>query len=79
MPSLVADFQHDDERSFSDDIFQIQNYIPDNDGGWINQILLYLTAFEMGELVKSVFSAITSIVREVRASLCFHEYLLLRY
>lgn len=30
MPSLVADFQHDDERSFSDDIFQIQNYIPDN-------------------------------------------------
>ncbi|XP_040528621.1 melanoma inhibitory activity protein 2 isoform X4 [Gallus gallus] len=69
MPSLVADFQHDDERSFSDDIFQIQNYIPDNDGGWINQILLYLTAFEMGELVKSVFSAITSIVREAVASL----------
>lgn len=69
MPSLVADFQHDDERSFSDDIFQIQNYIPDNDGGWIHQILLYLTAFEMGELVKSVFSAITSIVREAVASL----------
>lgn len=30
MPSLVADFQHDGGKPFSDDIFQIQNYIPDN-------------------------------------------------
>ncbi|XP_031409468.1 melanoma inhibitory activity protein 2 isoform X3 [Meleagris gallopavo] len=69
MPSLVADFQHDGGKPFSDDIFQIQNYIPDNDGGWINQILLCLSTFEMGELVKSVFSAITSIIKEAVASL----------
>lgn len=49
------------------------------DGGWINQILLCLSTFEMGELVKSVFSAITSIIKEVRVAPCFHEYLLLRY
>lgn len=30
MPSLAADFQHDGEKPFSDNIFQIQNYIPDN-------------------------------------------------
>ncbi|XP_072194321.1 melanoma inhibitory activity protein 2 isoform X2 [Excalfactoria chinensis] len=69
MPSLVADFQHDAENPSSDNIFQVQNYIPDNDGGWINQILLCLSAFEMGELVKSVFSAITSIIKEAVASL----------
>ncbi|XP_021256952.1 cTAGE family member 5 isoform X2 [Numida meleagris] len=69
MPSLEADFQHDGEKPFSDDIFQIQNYIPDNDEGWINQILLCLSALEIGELVKSVFSAITSIVKEAVASL----------
>ncbi|XP_052550598.1 melanoma inhibitory activity protein 2 isoform X3 [Tympanuchus pallidicinctus] len=69
MPSLAADFQHDGEKPFSDNIFQIQNYIPDNDVGWINQILLCLSAFEMGALVKTVFSAITSPVKEAVASL----------
>ncbi|XP_015720540.1 melanoma inhibitory activity protein 2 isoform X2 [Coturnix japonica] len=69
MPSLGADFQHDGEKPSSDNTFQVQNYIPDNDGGWINQILLCLSAFEMGELVKSVFSATTTIVKEAVASL----------
>ncbi|NXJ09558.1 MIA2 protein, partial [Odontophorus gujanensis] len=69
MPTLVSDFQHNGEKPFSEDVFQIQNYISDNDGGWLNQILLCLSALEIGELLKSVFSAITSVVKEAVASL----------
>ncbi|XP_065608984.1 melanoma inhibitory activity protein 2 isoform X2 [Cyrtonyx montezumae] len=69
MPTSVSDFQHNGEKPFSEDVFHIQNYISDNDEGWLNQILLCLSALEIGELVKSVFSAITSVIKEAVASL----------
>lgn len=66
IPSPVADFPLDGEKPFSDDIFQVQSYIPSNEGGWIYQILLCLDALEITELMKSVFSAMTSIIKKVR-------------
>nr|XP_047915628.1 melanoma inhibitory activity protein 2 isoform X3 [Anser cygnoides] len=69
IPSPAADFPLDGEKPFSDDIFQVQSYIPSNEGGWIYQILLCLDALEITELMKSVFSAMTSIIKKAVASL----------
>ncbi|KFM08489.1 cTAGE family member 5 [Aptenodytes forsteri] len=39
------------------------------EGGWIYQILLCFNALEIGELIKSVFSAVMSIIKKAVASL----------
>ncbi|XP_009907677.2 melanoma inhibitory activity protein 2 [Dryobates pubescens] len=66
MDSSVADSPLDDTQPISD---AIQTYVPNNEGGWIYQILLCLNALEIGELIKSVFSAVLSIIKEAMASL----------
>ncbi|KAM6068851.1 melanoma inhibitory activity protein 2 isoform 2-T2 [Theristicus caerulescens] len=65
MDSSVADSPFDVKKPFSD---AIQNYVPSN-GGWIYQILLCLNALEIKESIKSVFSAVTSIIKKAVASL----------
>ncbi|XP_035183881.1 melanoma inhibitory activity protein 2 isoform X2 [Oxyura jamaicensis] len=69
IPSSVADFPLDGEKPFSDDAFQVQSYIPSNEGGWIYQILLCLDALEIKELIKSAFSTMTSIIKKAVDSL----------
>ncbi|KAM6336063.1 melanoma inhibitory activity protein 2 [Podargus strigoides] len=64
--SSEADSPFDVKKPFSD---AIQNYIPSNGGGWIYQILLCLNALEIRELIKSVFSTVTSITKKAVASL----------
>ncbi|XP_059675993.1 melanoma inhibitory activity protein 2 isoform X1 [Gavia stellata] len=64
--SSVADSPFDVKKPFSD---AIQNYVPSNEGGWIYQILLCLNALDIGESIKSVFSAVTSIIKKAVASL----------
>ncbi|KAM6074201.1 melanoma inhibitory activity protein 2 isoform 3-T3 [Chlamydotis macqueenii] len=66
MDSSVADSPFDVKKPFSD---AIQNYVPSNGGGWIYQILLCLNALEIGESIKSVFSAVPSLVKKAVASL----------
>ncbi|XP_072720753.1 melanoma inhibitory activity protein 2 isoform X1 [Ciconia boyciana] len=66
MDSSVADSPFDVKKPFSD---AIQNYVPSNEGGWIYQILLCLNALEIGESIKSVFSAVMSIIKKAVASL----------
>ncbi|XP_040984404.1 melanoma inhibitory activity protein 2 isoform X4 [Aquila chrysaetos chrysaetos] len=66
MDSLVVESPFDVEKPLSD---AIQNYVPSNEGGWMYQILLCLNALEIRESIKSVFSAVTSIIRKAVASL----------
>ncbi|XP_074959551.1 melanoma inhibitory activity protein 2 isoform X2 [Phalacrocorax aristotelis] len=63
MDSSVVDSPFDVEKPFTD---AIQNYVP---RGWIYQILLCLNAIEIGESIKSIFSAVTSIIKKAVASL----------
>ncbi|XP_054682503.1 melanoma inhibitory activity protein 2 isoform X3 [Grus americana] len=65
LDSSVVDFPFDVKKPFSD---AIQNYVPSN-GGWIYQILLCLNALEIGESIKSVFSAAMTIIKKAVASL----------
>ncbi|XP_075610052.1 melanoma inhibitory activity protein 2 isoform X3 [Balearica regulorum gibbericeps] len=65
LDSSVADFPFDVKKPFSD---AIQNYVPSN-GGWIYQILLCLNALEIEESIKSVFSAVMTIIKKAVASL----------
>ncbi|XP_069640031.1 melanoma inhibitory activity protein 2 isoform X3 [Haliaeetus albicilla] len=66
MNSLVVESPSDVEKPFSD---AIQNYVPSNEGGWMYQILLCLNALEIRESIKSVLSAVTSIIKKAVASL----------
>ncbi|XP_049681005.1 melanoma inhibitory activity protein 2 isoform X2 [Accipiter gentilis] len=66
MNSLAVESPSDVEKPFSD---AIQNYVPSNEGGWMYQILLCLNALEIRESIKSVFSAVTSIIKKAVASL----------
>ncbi|XP_050190807.1 melanoma inhibitory activity protein 2 isoform X3 [Myiozetetes cayanensis] len=66
MDSSVADSVFDVEKPFSD---AVQNYVPSNEGGWIYQILLCLNALEIRESMKSVLSALMTIIQKVVASL----------
>ncbi|KAF1607764.1 UNVERIFIED_CONTAM: Melanoma inhibitory activity protein 2, partial [Eudyptes robustus] len=66
MDSSEVDFPFDVKKPFSD---AIQNYVPSNEGGWIYQILLCFNALEIGELIKSVFAAVMSIIKKAVASL----------
>ncbi|XP_017684870.1 PREDICTED: cTAGE family member 5-like isoform X5 [Lepidothrix coronata] len=66
MDSSVADSVFDVKKPFSD---AIQNYVPSNEGGWIYQILLGLNALEIRESMKSVFSAVMSVIKKAVASL----------
>ncbi|KAM6445764.1 melanoma inhibitory activity protein 2 isoform 3-T3 [Rhynochetos jubatus] len=62
----LPDSQFDVKKPFSD---AIQNYVPSNGGGLIYQILLCLNALEIGESIKSVFSAAMRILKKAVASL----------
>ncbi|XP_035757865.1 melanoma inhibitory activity protein 2 isoform X4 [Egretta garzetta] len=64
--SSVVDSPFDVKKPFSD---AIQNYVPSNEGGWMYQILLCLNALEIGESIKSVFSAVMRIIKKAVASL----------
>ncbi|XP_027494216.1 endoplasmic reticulum export factor CTAGE5 isoform X5 [Corapipo altera] len=66
MDSSVADSVFDVKKPFSD---AIQNYVPSNEGGWIYQILLCLNALEIRESMKSVLSAVISVIKKAVASL----------
>ncbi|XP_031969466.1 melanoma inhibitory activity protein 2 isoform X1 [Corvus moneduloides] len=66
MDSSVADSEADVKKSFSD---AIQNYVPNNEGGWIYQILLCLNALEIRETIKSASSAVMIIIKTAVASL----------
>ncbi|NXH97718.1 MIA2 protein, partial [Pachycephala philippinensis] len=66
MDSSVADSEVDVKKSFSD---AIQNYVPSNEGGWIDQILLCLNALEIRETIKSASSAVIIIIKTAVASL----------
>ncbi|KAM6133022.1 melanoma inhibitory activity protein 2 [Phoenicopterus ruber ruber] len=65
MDGSVVDFPFDVKKPFSD---AIQSYVPSN-GGWIYQIFLCLNALEIKESIKSVISAVTSIIKKAVASL----------
>ncbi|KAM4898700.1 melanoma inhibitory activity protein 2 [Sylvia borin] len=56
----------DVNKSLSD---AIQNYVPNNEGGWIYQILLCLNALEIRETIKSTSSAVMIIIKTAVASL----------
>ncbi|XP_064514749.1 melanoma inhibitory activity protein 2 isoform X5 [Pseudopipra pipra] len=64
--SSVADSVFDVKKPFSD---AIQNYVPSNEGGWIYQILLFLNALEIRDSMKSVLSAVMSVIKKAVASL----------
>ncbi|XP_052638637.1 melanoma inhibitory activity protein 2 isoform X4 [Harpia harpyja] len=66
MDSLVVESPFDVEKPFSD---AIQNYVPSNGKCWMYQILLCLNALEIRKSIKSVFSAVTSIIKKAVASL----------
>ncbi|XP_017938061.1 melanoma inhibitory activity protein 2 isoform X5 [Manacus vitellinus] len=66
MDSSVADSVFDVKKPFSD---AIQNYVPSNEGGWIYQILLCLNALEIRDSMKSVLSAVMSVIKKAVASL----------
>ncbi|XP_030307665.1 melanoma inhibitory activity protein 2 isoform X2 [Calypte anna] len=63
--SSVVDSPSDDRMPFSG---AIQSYVPSN-GGWMYQILLCLNVLEIEESIKSVFSALRSIIKKAVASL----------
>ncbi|NWU95140.1 MIA2 protein, partial [Upupa epops] len=63
---LVADSSLEVTEPLSD---AIQSYVPSNEGGWIYQVFLCLNALEVKELIKSVFSAVTTIIKMAVASL----------
>ncbi|XP_025976125.1 melanoma inhibitory activity protein 2 isoform X2 [Dromaius novaehollandiae] len=68
--SSVVDLPFDVRKHFSDAFLQIQDYIPSNEGSsWIYQIPLCLNAVEIGEFIKSVLSAVASIIKKAVASL----------
>ncbi|XP_051662442.1 melanoma inhibitory activity protein 2 isoform X3 [Manacus candei] len=66
MDSSVADSVFDVKKPFSD---AIQNYVPSNEGGWIYQILLCLNVLEIRDSMKSVLSAVMSVIKKAVASL----------
>ncbi|XP_032548139.1 melanoma inhibitory activity protein 2 isoform X4 [Chiroxiphia lanceolata] len=66
MDSSVADSVFDVKKPFSD---AIQNYVPSNEGGWIYRILFCLNALEIRESMKSVLSAVISVIKKAVASL----------
>ncbi|XP_071282952.1 melanoma inhibitory activity protein 2-like [Agelaius tricolor] len=63
MDSSASDSEADVKMSFSD---AIQNYVPSNEGGWIQQILLCLNVLEFRETIKSASSAVVIIIQTVR-------------
>ncbi|NWZ14834.1 MIA2 protein, partial [Agelaius phoeniceus] len=66
MDSSASDSEADVKMSFSD---AIQNYVPSNEGGWIQQILLCLNVLEFRETIKSASSAVVIIIQTAVASL----------
>ncbi|XP_062351043.1 melanoma inhibitory activity protein 2 [Cinclus cinclus] len=66
MDSSGRDSEVDVRKSFSD---AIQNYVPSNEGGWIQQMLLCLNALEIRETITSAWAAVKIIIKTAVASL----------
>ncbi|XP_034624459.1 melanoma inhibitory activity protein 2 isoform X4 [Trachemys scripta elegans] len=68
MYNSAKNVQLDAKKPLSQIFFLIQNYIPNNED-WIYQILLHFDGLEIGDLVKSVFSAMATVSKKVVAAL----------
>ncbi|XP_053881473.1 melanoma inhibitory activity protein 2 isoform X4 [Malaclemys terrapin pileata] len=68
MYNSAKNVQLDAKKPLSQIFFLIQNYIPNNED-WIYQILLHFDGLDVGDLVKSVFSAMATVSKKVVAAL----------
>ncbi|XP_065451556.1 melanoma inhibitory activity protein 2 isoform X16 [Chrysemys picta bellii] len=69
MYNSAKNVQLDAKKPLSQIFFLIQNYIPNNEENWIYQILLHFDGLDVGDLVKSVFSAMATVSKKVVAAL----------
>ncbi|XP_067389826.1 melanoma inhibitory activity protein 2 isoform X4 [Emydura macquarii macquarii] len=69
MYNSVKNVQLDVKKPLSQIFFLIQKYIPNNEEDWIYQILLHLNGLDIGDFVKSVFSAMAAVSIKVVAVL----------
>nr|XP_042714432.1 melanoma inhibitory activity protein 2 isoform X4 [Chrysemys picta bellii] len=69
MYNSAKNVQLDAKKPLSQIFFLIQNYIPNNEEDWIYQILLHFDGLDVGDLVKSVFSAMATVSKKVVAVL----------
>ncbi|XP_044870184.1 melanoma inhibitory activity protein 2 isoform X2 [Mauremys mutica] len=69
MYNSAKNVQLDAKKPLSQIFFLIQNYIPNNEEDWIYQILLHFDGLDVGDVVKSVFSAMATVSKKVVAAL----------
>ncbi|XP_074921644.1 melanoma inhibitory activity protein 2 isoform X4 [Chelonoidis abingdonii] len=69
MYNSAKNVQLDAKKPLSQIFFLIQNYIPNNEEDWIYQILLHFDGLDVGDFVKSVFSAMATVSKKVVAAL----------
>ncbi|XP_067389809.1 melanoma inhibitory activity protein 2 isoform X2 [Emydura macquarii macquarii] len=69
MYNSVKNVQLDVKKPLSQIFFLIQKYIPNNEEDWIYQILLHLNGLDIGDFVKSVFSAMAAVSIKVKSRL----------
>ncbi|XP_050809815.1 melanoma inhibitory activity protein 2 isoform X3 [Gopherus flavomarginatus] len=72
MYNSAKNVQLDAKKPLSQIFFLIQNYIPNNEEDWIYQILLHFDGLDVGDFVKSVFSAMATVSKKVVAALPEH-------
>ncbi|XP_043405864.1 melanoma inhibitory activity protein 2 isoform X1 [Chelonia mydas] len=68
MYNSAKNVQLDAKKPLSQIFFLIQNYIPNNED-WIYQILLHFDCLDVGDFVKSVFSAVAAVSKKVVTAL----------
>ncbi|CAM4589659.1 unnamed protein product [Caretta caretta] len=69
MYNSAKNVQLDAKKPLSQIFFLIQNYIPNNEEDWIYQILLHFDCLDVGDFVKSVFSAVATVSKKVVTAL----------
>ncbi|CAM5151713.1 unnamed protein product [Natator depressus] len=69
MYNSAKNVQLDAKKPLSQIFFVIQNYIPNNEEDWIYQILLHFDCLDVGDFVKSVFSAVATVSKKVVTAL----------
>ncbi|XP_043372072.1 melanoma inhibitory activity protein 2 isoform X4 [Dermochelys coriacea] len=69
MYNSAKNIQLDAKKPLSQIFFLIQNYIPNNEEDWIYQILLHFDCLDVGDFVKSVFSAAATVSKKVVTAL----------
>ncbi|XP_030415076.1 melanoma inhibitory activity protein 2 isoform X2 [Gopherus evgoodei] len=72
MYNSAKNVQLDAKKPLSQIFFLIQNNIPNNEEDWIYQILLHFDGLDVGDFVKSVFSAMATVSKKVVAALPEH-------